>query len=111
MFLRSSINFIDPTIESGLTDHAGHSQNPELVGMHLERLDAFMTALLAVDFLKGNPGSTIVFDLRSSKVLPETTCAKPGVGCSGALVSLPRTRTILSRRAAAAGSCNFEQKA
>jgi len=38
-----------------------------------------MTALLAVDFLKGNPGSTIVFDLRSSKVLPETIRQAGGV--------------------------------
>ncbi len=38
-----------------------------------------MTAWLAEDFLKTNPGSTIVYDLRSSKVLPETVRAAGGV--------------------------------
>ncbi|MCD4823328.1 MAG: phosphomannomutase/phosphoglucomutase, partial [Phycisphaerae bacterium] len=38
-----------------------------------------MTALLAKDFLLDNPGSTIVFDLRSSKVLPEVIREAGGV--------------------------------
>lgn len=38
-----------------------------------------MTAWLAADFLKTNPGSTIVYDLRSSKVLAETVRAAGGV--------------------------------
>ncbi len=38
-----------------------------------------MTALLAEDFLKTNKGSTIVYDLRSSKVLAEVVRAAGGV--------------------------------
>jgi len=38
-----------------------------------------MTAWLAEDFLRTNPGSTIVYDLRSSKVLAETVRAAGGV--------------------------------
>ncbi len=38
-----------------------------------------MTAWLAEDFLKTNPGSTIVYDLRSSKILAETVRAAGGV--------------------------------
>ena len=38
-----------------------------------------MTALLAEDFLKSNAGSAIVYDLRSSKVLPEVIRAAGGV--------------------------------
>jgi phosphomannomutase len=38
-----------------------------------------MTAWLAQDFLKDNPGSTIVYDLRSSRVLPEVVRAAGGV--------------------------------
>ncbi|MCK5556871.1 MAG: phosphomannomutase/phosphoglucomutase, partial [Candidatus Hydrogenedentes bacterium] len=38
-----------------------------------------MTALLGEDFLKSNPGSTIVYDLRSSKVLPEVIRAAGGI--------------------------------
>jgi phosphomannomutase len=37
-----------------------------------------MTALLAKDFLKGNPGSAIVYDLRSSRIVPETVRAAGG---------------------------------
>jgi phosphomannomutase len=38
-----------------------------------------MTTLLAKDFLADDPGSTIVYDLRSSKVLPEEVRAAGGV--------------------------------
>ena len=38
-----------------------------------------ITALLAEDFLKSNPGSAIVYDLRSSKVLAEVVRAAGGV--------------------------------
>jgi phosphomannomutase len=37
-----------------------------------------MTTLLAKDFLADDPGSTIVYDLRSSKILPETVRAAGG---------------------------------
>lgn len=38
-----------------------------------------LTALLAKRFLKKSPGSTIVFDLRSSKVVPETVREAGGI--------------------------------
>ncbi|HNX27618.1 MAG TPA: phosphomannomutase/phosphoglucomutase [Phycisphaerae bacterium] len=38
-----------------------------------------MTTWLAMDFLKDNPGATIVYDLRSSKILPEKVRACGGV--------------------------------
>ena len=38
----------------------------------------FMTALLAVQFLKKNPGADIVYDLRASKVVPDTVAKHGG---------------------------------
>lgn len=41
------------------------------------------TALLAEDMLKANPGATILYDLRSSKVVPETVRALGGTPVRG----------------------------